>query len=399
MAGPQPPPGSSGALPATLLFSLALLAAMAPFGIDLYLPAFPGMMSDLETTATGVQLTLTSCLLGIAVGQLVFGSLSDRFGRRGPLLLGSALCVAASVVTATAPTIEVLVIARFVQGLSGAAGVVIGRAVIADTSTGSRAARHLSLMTAIGGAAPVVAPLIGGILTPLLEWRGILWVLFGIAAAMFVVSILFVPETRVRAAATPLKRPVGAVRAVLDPHYLAYTGMFVFSFGALMGYISASPFVYQEIMGLSATAFGVAFGFNSLLAISGGLLSARLVMRLGPHRLLGVGLGILSASSIAVLVLASSGYAWWTFVPLGTASIGVGLVFGNATALALGRVRQFAGTASAVLGALQFTVGAIVSPLVGIGGSESTLALGITMTITSLFATGLFMAIRRGRTA
>lgn len=159
-----------------LLAVLALLAAVAPFATDLYLPAFPQMSLDLATNTTGVQMTLTTFLVGVAVGQLSFGPLSDKYGRKRPLILGSLICLTASAVAAMAPTIGVLIAARFVQGFTGAAGMVIGRAVISDLAKGQAAARAFNLMVIVSGVAPVVAPFLGGLLVESFGWRGVLWV-------------------------------------------------------------------------------------------------------------------------------------------------------------------------------------------------------------------------------
>ena len=164
--------GTVPGLSAGLLITLALLSAVAPFATDLYLPAFPAMVTDLHTSPTAVQLTLTAFLLGLASGQLVFGPLSDRFGRVKPLVIGAAVCVLASLAAVLAPSIEVLVAARFAQGLTGAAGMVIGRAIISDLATGRAAARAFSLMMIVAGVAPIVAPLAGGFLVEPLGWRG-----------------------------------------------------------------------------------------------------------------------------------------------------------------------------------------------------------------------------------
>ena len=159
-------------IPLGLLATLALLSAVAPFSTDLYLPGFPQMVADLRTSPTNVQLTLTACLLGLAIGPLVFGPLSDRIGRVRPLLAGAAICVLASLAAALAPTIEVLIAARFVQGFTGAAGMVIGRAIVSDLATGRAAARAFSLLMLVGGLAPVAAPLAGGFIVGPLGWRG-----------------------------------------------------------------------------------------------------------------------------------------------------------------------------------------------------------------------------------
>ena len=183
-------PASGARIGGFLLVTLALLAAAAPFATDLYLPAFPAMVDDLGTGSIGVQLSLTAFLVGVGVGQVMFGPLSDRIGRRGPLLVGTAVYVLAGAATALAPTIGLLVAARFVQGVSGAAGMVIGRAIIADLARGRQAARAFSVMMLVGGVAPVVAPLAGSLLAGPVGWRGLLWIVAAIGALALVAAAL-----------------------------------------------------------------------------------------------------------------------------------------------------------------------------------------------------------------
>lgn len=251
--------GPTGITP-KLLVVLALLSALAPFATDLYLPAFPEMTVDLATAATQVQLTLTSFLVGIALGQLVFGPISDRFGRLWPLVIGAGLCVVASAAAALAPTVAVLVAARFLQGLTGAAGMVIGRAIISDLARGPAAARAFSLMMIVGGIAPVVAPVIGSILVGVIGWRGIFWVVFAIAAAMLVSIVAVVRETNTaqrRAEIVERHREAATQPAsFLSREYLGNTLAFAFAFGVMMAYISASPFVYQVMIGMGAVQYG-----------------------------------------------------------------------------------------------------------------------------------------------
>ena len=178
-----------------LLLVLASLAALAPVATDLYLPGFPELGADFGAEASAVQLTLTSFLVGLAFGQLVMGPLSDRRGRRGPLIVSASVCVAAGVVCALAPTLPVLVLARLVQGFAGAGGMVIGRAIIADVVTGRAAARAFTLMITVGGVAPVLAPLVGGLLADPIGWRGMLWTVVVLCAAMLVGVLLVIPET------------------------------------------------------------------------------------------------------------------------------------------------------------------------------------------------------------
>lgn len=376
--------GRTTTITPALLITLALLSAVAPFAIDLYLPAFPTMVDDLHTTPTGVQLTLTAFLFGLATGQLVFGPLSDRFGRVAPLVTGAVICVAASVAAVLSPTVEILIAARFVQGCAGAAGMVIGRAIIADLATGRAAARAFSLMMIVGGIAPVVAPLAGGFLVGPLGWRGTLAVVLGIATMMLMAVLIVVKETHTehrRAELRAQKASAGSpLRDLRSRTYVGNTVALCFSFAALMAYISASPFIYQTMMGLSPNQYGMAFGLNALGLLGCSTLSARLVVTHDVAALARTGLVILLGSSIAVLTLAAGGApTGWLAVPLWTAVASMGLIFGNTTALALGAVPRAAGTASALLGASQFLLAALVSPLASLAGETTAVPAGIVM--------------------
>jgi DHA1 family bicyclomycin/chloramphenicol resistance-like MFS transporter len=386
---------------AGLLVTLALLSAVAPFATDLYLPAFPQMVDDLHTSATSVQLTLTAFLLGLATGQLIFGPLSDRFGRVKPLVVGATVCVAASLVAVLAPNIEVLVGARLAQGLTGAAGMVIGRAIISDLATGRAAARAFSLMMIVGGVAPIAAPLAGGFLVAPLGWRGALAVILVLVVAMLAAALVVIRETHTeerRAALREQKATAGSpLRDLTRREYVGHLLAFGFAFAVMMAYISASPFVYQTMIGLSSAAYGAMFGINAfgLLLMSG--LSARLASRCEPRTLAGAGLAVILASSIAVLVVAALAVPrGWLALPLFTAVAGMGLIFGNATALALSAAPRAAGTASAVLGATQFLLAAVVSPLVSLGGEHTATPLGIVMVCAAAVACAGFAYARRG---
>ncbi|MCV7225230.1 multidrug effflux MFS transporter [Mycolicibacterium komossense] len=386
---PQPSRGAT--ITPALLVTLALLSAVAPFATDLYLPAFPMMVSQLHTTAAGVQLTLTAFLIGLALGQLLFGPLSDRFGRVKPLVVGAVVCVVASAVTVFAPTVEILVAARFAQGFAGAAGMVIGRAIISDLATGKAAARAFSLMMIVGGIAPVVAPLAGGFLVGPIGWRGALAVILGLSTAMLLAVLAVVRETHTehrRAALRAEKTTAGSpLTSLMSRAYLGNTAAFAFAFAAMMAYISASPFIYQTMMGLSAGQYGAMFGMNATALLAMSALSAKLAYRYEVHHLAAVGLGLISVSSVAVLTVALTGTAaGWLAIPLLTLVGGMGLIFGNVTALALSAAPRAAGTASAVLGASQFLLAAVVSPLVSIAGENTAVPVGIILVSTSAIA-------------
>lgn len=388
------PPGAS--VGGGLLLVLALLSAVAPFATDMYLPAFPQMTDELATSATAVQLTLTAFLVGIMVGQLIFGPISDRLGRFRPLVFGAVLCVVASAVAVWAPSIAVLGIARFLQGLGGAAGMVIGRAIISDLAKGKAAARAFSLMMIVGGVAPVIAPLFGGFLVGPIGWRGILGVVLVLAILMLVSILAVVRETlpadrraELRARHADESSPLSALRSRA---FVGYSLTFAFAFAVMMAYISASPFLYQDMIGLGTVGYGLAFGANALAltAVSG--LAARLIVSFSVRGVVATGIGLVAASTVAFGVLVLSGVpAGWLAVPIFIAVGSLGLVFGNATALALQAVPKAAGSASAVLGALQFGLAAVVSPLVSIRGQETAGPLAIVMLCSAAIAVLAFV--------
>lgn len=401
-AGPDATAGPpQRALPLATTVVLALLTAIAPLATDMYLPAFPQMAVDLGTSATAVQLSLTTFMVGLALGQLVIGPLSDQRGRRGLLVAGSALCAAAGLACALAPSIAFLVGARFVQGFAGAAGVVLSRAVVADRARGTAAAKLFGIMMLIQGVAPVLAPLLGGTLVTAVGWRGVFGILAGVSAAMLVGVLVLVPETRPREARTQggLTATLRDARAVLgNRRYLGWTGALVLGFATMFAYISASPFVLQNVLGLSVGAYSVAFAANALgLGVVAGL-GTRLVDRFPPRRLLAVGVTALAVLTVLLLldVVLLDLPRWPTLVLLFLTVSSLGLVFGNATTLATDEVAHAAGTGSAVMGALQFGVGAAVSPLVGLAGERTAVPMAVTMLV---LAVGAVLAARFAATA
>lgn len=358
-----------------LLISLSLLSTISPFATDMYLPSFPRIAEDLSTTPSGVQLTLTTFLVGVAFGQLLFGPLSDRLGRKPPLVIGTMLCVTASVVAVLAPTIEVLLGARFVQGAGGAAGIVIARAIVADVFRGAEAARIFSVLAVLGGLAPIAAPIAGGLLADPVGWRGVLAVLAALTGAMFLVAVLVIRETAPRRrsgveAGVPSSTRAPHLLAVLRrPGFTAYALVKTCSFAALMGYISASPFIFQELLGLDALQGAGLFALNSLALVIASAVNARLVRARGPAALLRVGVVLMTTAAVVLAVVVLLSAPPWTVVPTSTLLVGsMGLVFGNSIALAIGHARDAAGSASAWIGFSQFVVGAAVAPLVGLGG-------------------------------
>jgi DHA1 family bicyclomycin/chloramphenicol resistance-like MFS transporter len=332
----------------------------------------------------------------------VIGPLSDQRGRRGLLLAGTAVCAVAGLVCALAPSIGVLVVARFVQGFGGAAGVVLARAVIADRASGVAAARLFAVMMMIQGVAPVLAPLVGGGLVTAVGWRGVFGILAALSALMIVGVLLRVPETLPAERRTRGLAAFGRdARAVLtNRRYLGYTATLVLGFAAMFAYISASPFVLQNILGLSVGWYSVAFAANALGLAGVSALAGHLVQRVAPRRLLAIGvtavlvLCALLLVDVAVLDLP----LWPTLVLMFLTVSALGLVFGNATTLATDEVARTAGTGSAVMGALQFGLAAVVSPLVGLRGEHDALPMALTMLAAAVLAAAALVTLTRGRT-
>lgn len=381
-----------------VLVVLASLAAVAPVATDLYLPGFPELATDLGVSASAVQLTLAAFLVGLASGQLVMGPLSDRYGRRRPLLASAAVCVAAGVVCALAPSLGVLVAARFVQGFAGAGGVVIGRAVISDLVTGRAAARAFTLMLTVGGVAPVLAPLAGGLLAGPAGWRGMLWTVVGLCTAMLAGVVLVLRETRPPEARTASGTTyAGALRTVVRTRgYWPPVAVLALSFAMMMAYISASPFVYQHVVGLSTVGYGAAFGVNAAGLIAAGWTASRL--RAEPLRVVRACMSVQLTATLTFVVLAAAGAPSWLLpVPVFVAVSSNGGVMGNSAARAMSQVREVAGTGSAVLGCTQFSLGALVSPLVGLGGDDSALVPATVMATASLLGWTVSRARPRAR--
>ncbi len=396
--------------PFALLATLAVITVLSPFATDLYLPSFPAIISDLSTDAPFVQLTLTTFLIGVASGQLLFGPLSDRFGRKPPLLIGTAICALASIITAIAPSIEILVAARFAQGFAGAAGIVIARAIVADLYPGAAAARTFSLLAMLTGLAPLVAPLIGGIFAEPLGWRGLLGVVAGLTVTMVIVAVFLVPETnrrgeRMSAARAAHKEATGAhgPRLIMlrRPGYVGNTMINALAFAMLMGYIAASPFIFQNMVGLSPLGNGLMFALNSLALIGVNSVNARVVTRVGPRRMMRIGLSGMSAAAVIFAIVVFSGLPAWSMLPVLLVLVASNaLVFGNTTALAMQNSREATGTGAAILGAAHFIGGAIAAPIVGLDGEHSAVPLAIVL-LVSASGTWLFFSIagRRSRTA
>jgi len=383
--------------PARTVVVLGLLSTFGPLSLDLYLPALPQLADDLGASASLAQLSITACLVGLAVGQLVAGPLSDRLGRRRPLIVGLVAFLLASVACAVAPSAAVLVLLRLVQGLAGAAGIVISRAIARDLYSGRALMIFFSRLLLVAGLAPVIAPVLGGQLTRIMTWRGIFGVLAGFGAVLLLAGLFGLKETL-----PPERRVVGGFRRTLQGYNtLLHDRFFVgcalssgLAGASMFAYIAGSTFVLQRIYGMSPQGFSLVFGCISLGLVAAAQGGARLALIWPLPRVLGFGLTINLFGATALLI------AVITELPLG-ALIGalvimvcaVGLIFPTANALAMADYPDLAGTASSLQGLSQFMFGAVAAPLVGIAGEQTALPLGIVATSVSLCAMTSFASL------
>ena len=366
----------------TVVF-LGLLTAITPLGTDLYLPALPIMPHELNTNASLIQMTIGIMTFGIAIGQLIGGPLSDSFGRKKPLIIGNILCVIASILCAIAPNIEILLVARFLQGLTGSIGVVIAKAISRDFASGKELMRLMSLLMLVNGLAPVIAPLIGGQLLLFSTWRFIFIVLAVFSAVLLMGSFIFTEslpsEKRISGGIATAFKNYGAL--LKDNSFLGQTLVQLFAFGGFFAYISGSSFVYQNIFNLSAQEFSYMFGINSCGIILASVISAKVSNVVKIKTILHTSLLQLTIGSILFL---------WSFIITSAIlffTVCTVSVFGSTGfSMAMAKYGHQAGSASAILGFAGMFSAGFVSPLVGIGGSHTGIPMGIVMVVCAVLA-------------
>ena len=384
---------------ARMALLLGAFVAIGPLTIDMYLPALPTITTQLETTSAAVQLTLTGTLVGLALGQLVLGPVSDALGRKRPLLAGTALHVLASLLVLVAPNLAVLGALRVLQGVGTAAGAVIALAIVRDLYDGRAAATMLSRLFLVLGAAPVLAPTIGGELLRFTSWRGIFALLAVYGVLMVVVGARALPETL-----PPERRQSSGVVGTLRGYRSlfrdrAYVGLVLvagLTMAGLFSYVSGSAFVYQGEFGLDEQQFGLLFGAGAFWLIAATQANPLLLRRFSPQQLLVAGTVAGAAGGAALVMLAGTGTGGLpaVVVSLWVVLFACGLALPNAPALALSRHGEAAGTAAALLGAVQFGVGAVVSPVVGLLGNDAV-AIGLVVVTALTLAIAVLVAVVR----
>lgn len=348
-----------------ILILVGIVSAFGPFVTDFYLPALPALGNYFETSPSMVQLTLTVSMIGLAIGQLFIGPLSDRYGRKLPLIVSLILFILSTAGCLSSDTIRQFLAFRFIQGVAGAGGVVISKSIATDLYDGKQLARFFSMLSSVQGLAPICAPVLGGLLLTVTNWRGIFWTLLFIGFLLLLVTARFresmqTPVTGGLSAAFKAYLPV-----MRNGCFMRYVLVQSMAMGVMFTYIASSPFIFQEHYGLSPVAYSLCFGINALGIMGGSLLIIRFkdvktALSLGAK-------GFLVISLIVAILLTGNLSVWLVETALFTLLVCLGMILPTSTTLALEPVRENSGNASAILGFLTFFVGGICSPLAGLG--------------------------------
>ena len=393
--------GAEQVLQLRLIICLGLVAALAPLSIDMYLPSFPTIRADFDTSAAQVQLTLSGYMLGFTIGQLGYGPLSDRFGRRPVLLFGIGLFVIMTFLCAMANSAESLSVFRFFQAVGGAAGTVLSRAIIRDRFSGAFMARAMSLMLMFILVAPMIAPVIGGYLLVWIGWRAIFWtlVLFGALAVLIV--LLGIPESlprerRSQPGMSSLLRGYGKVLS--HRKAIGYVLSGGITFGALFAFLSGAPFVFIEFSGIAPEHMGYIFTLNVGGVLLGGWLNSKLVTRKGVREMMSLGVWMLFAGALILFVLIYTNVwgVWGVIVGIVVFTFPINLINANAAAGALEFFPEHAGTASAVVGSVRYGFGAASGFFVGLMHDGTAMPMGIAILVCSVLSILFLTTMLRG---
>ena len=355
-----------------LVLLLGVLSAFGPFVVDLYLPSLPQLASFFETNASMTQLTLTTAMIGLALGQLLLGPLSDKFGRKKTLIISLVIYIISTVLIVFSPNIETMIVLRVIQGLSSAGSVVISRAIATDLYRGREMTRFFGLLMTINGLAPIISPILGSLLLEYISWKGVFvfLALIGVIVLLFKESLNV--ENRLQGSIFSTFLTFGVI--IKNRLFMSYVGIQSFLLGSMFAYIAASPFIFQSFYGLSAFVFSLCFGANGAALVIGANVGGKL-----PNRQ-ALAIGVLAfvvaaLYTIAVLII----QPYWLFIEIGFFAmlLLMGITFPAISSLAMESERQYAGSASALLGFAPFFLGGVVSPLVGIGNIFYSTALVI----------------------
>ncbi len=391
-----------GSIALTVL--LALLTAIGPLSTDMYLPSLPRIVADFGSSVAEVQLTLSIFLVGFATGMLVYGPLADRYGRRPVLIAGLTILLAGTLACALAPTVETLILGRFVQALGGAGPVILARSIVRDLYSGARAGQELARMGAIMGVVPAIAPTIGGLLDGVGGWRASFVFTLAFAAVLAFVALTRLPETRagdptVRLSPAGIAADFGSI--LRSGAFRANVAILCAVYAGLFAYISGSSFVLQDHYRLGPIAFGLAFGAGAIAFTAGSLAGQRIVMRLGMSRVMGLGTATNAAGGVLMLLAAllGPGHPTEIFVPMMVYLAGLGLALPQATAAAIMPFPERAGSASSLMGFLQMVAGAVTGIGVGLAVEAAWWSLPAFVAALGITSFVLWTTTRRVRAA
>lgn len=385
-----------------IIITLGMLTALGPFTIDLYLPSFPALKADLGITDAQVQLTLSATTLGFALGQLIVGPLSDRLGRRVPLIVSTALHVTASVLVAIAPTVEFLTAMRTLQGIGASGGAVVAMAMARDLFGGRQLVVMLSRLALVSGLAPIIAPIVGSWMVSFMPWRGVFWALAVYGALVIVLVTIMTVETR-----PPSERTTGGLGPLARAYRMVFTDRLslaaiitaMFSFGALFSYVSSSSVLLQEVYGLSPSGFGAVFAICSFGVFLGVQLGSRLGQKWGSQWVLALSTSLMVLAGFAVLLVDLADVGYLPLVPsLWILTFGFGLTMPNAQILLLHNHRERSGTAASVFGAMMQVTGSVVGPIIGLAPMTSAVPMGTSIVICGALASAAVWLVLRPRT-
>ena len=382
---------------------LGALSAFAPLAIDFYLPGFPAMAAALGTDEQHIQLTLAVYFLGLSIGQLAYGPVADRFGRRVPLLVGVVLFTLASLACAFAPNLETLIAARFIQALGGCAGMVISRAIVSDKCDAVGSAKVFSQQMLVMGLAPILAPMLGGVLVNLYGWQSIFIALTLFSALAATAVALGLPESM---PADQPRLPLSGVlrqygRLLSDRVFLGHALTGGIAIAGMFAYIAGSPFVFIQLYGVPAEHYGWLFGSNAAGFILVAQVNARLLSKRGPAFLLSRFVWVYLAAGLVLLAISSLQPAalWPLLVPLFICISSLGCIMPNASACAMSGQGARAGSASAMLGCLQFSVAAGAASLVGVLHDGTAVPMALVMTLCGVLTVAMALFTRRAQVA
>ncbi|MED3629651.1 Bcr/CflA family efflux MFS transporter [Bacillus subtilis] len=385
-----------------LAFLLGMLAILGPLNIDMYLPSFPEIAEDLSASASLVQLSLTACLVGLTIGQLIVGPVSDAQGRRKPLLICIFLFALSSLFCALSPNITILVAARFLQGFTASAGLVLSRAIVRDVFTGRELSKFFSLLMVITAVAPMVAPMTGGaiLLLPFATWHTIFHVLMIIGFLLVLLIALRLketlpPEKRIPSSIGTSVKTMGSL--LKDRSFMGYALTVGFIHGGSFAYVSGTPFVYQDIYGVSPQVFSILFGINGLAIISGSFIIGRFGGIIHEKSLLRIAvITAMIATAVLLTITMIHGPLATLVISIFIYMITIGMVLTSTFTLAMEKQGHRAGSASALLGMLPLLLGSIVSPLVGIN-ETTAVPMGAIMFVTAVIGSLAFFGLTKER--